>query len=418
LRRNPDGSIFLDQGLTGAEPKALRVRIRDSSGEYTGSSRTPLPLPEDAPIESTVSQARNVIFDAELWQDINRESRSLASYGVRADDDTVTCVLTPHKTVVIDLVPLREAQDLVEKYDKTDDKIAEGVCLALHIFLSISHRQKYRRRTQPPPPISNSKQANPPYDLLRPLLTRMNHQFTLTSIHNLLQPLCNVFSFAKISPKPTYNIVPTPLNVFMLKGNSPTEIAVISLTDRLESITTFKVTEQTTIILKSTTVMFPVCATTHSTTISPESSLNITCKPPPRGDSWDRIEEYLLYATSCALASSFTESSSLGTETNPWKSTIAADAIYKQNDDVLGGQATQLMFNVGFHNGIAKLRVKWENSTPPSHQGTPVSGKGTQKGKGTYEWTSNDSAKGLNWKDGEGMVSRSLQSVIDEVGKN
>ena len=397
----------------------MRVRIRHSSAgdtDDTGSSTLPLPLSDDAPIESVILKARNTIFDAELWQEINREIRSLASYGVRADDDIVTYPLTPYKNMVIDLVPLGDSTPCSSQ---ADDKIAEGICLALHLFLSIAHRQKHRRRTQIPPPISNQKLMAPPYNLLRPLITRMNHQSAVDSVHKLFKPLCAALASAKISPVPTYDVVST--QAAFTKGLSATEIVITSLTDRLESVTTFKVTERTSIIIKSLTTMYAVCSTAHFISLSPESPLNITCKAPPHVNHWSKAEEYVLYATSCALASSFTQSVDQNYDAGSWEPTIASDILRKPSADGASGNGKQLLFQTEFMKGTAKLRVRWEHMSviPGYGNNTPSSGNGAKKGEGMYEWKSSGiSSKKSDWEDGEGEVVRSLQDVLDEASRS
>jgi mediator of RNA polymerase II transcription subunit 17 len=319
--------------------------------------------------------------------------------------------------MVIDLVPLG---DSTPRSSQADDKIAEGICLALHLFLSITHRQKHRRRTQIPPPISNQKLMAPPYHLLRPLVTRMNHQSAVDSVHKLFKPLCTALASAKISPEPTYDVVSTPPQAAFIKGLSATETVISSLTDRLESVTTFKVTERTSIIIKSVTNMYTVCST-HFISLSPESPLNITCKAPPPVNHWSKAEEYVLYATSCALASSFTQSVDQNDDAGSWEPTVASDILRKPSADGAGGNGKQLLFQAEFMKGIAKLRVRWEHVSVIHGYGnnTPSNGNGAKKEEGMYEWkSSGSSSKKSDWEDGEGEVVRSLQDVVDEAGRS
>ena len=416
LRRNPDGTIYLDQGITHTKPRALRVRISSSSTE-TGSSNLPLPLPEDASIESTILQARNAIFDDELWQEINRESRTLGAYGVRAQEDTVSCPLTEDKSVVIDLVPLG---DSFPSLGQPDDQLAEGICLALHLFLSCAHRQKYRRRTQIPPPISNQKQNTEPYSLLRPLITRLNHQSAVASAHRLFKPLCAVLASTKITPVPTYEVEVTPQSAALINSLSVTEATILSLTDRLETVITFKVTETTTIIVNLRTTMYPVCTTNHAITLSLDSPLNITCKPPRSLDQWGKVEEYVLFATSCAIASTFTQSSSLIGEAATWQPTIAADVLRSSSTSDASRRGKQLWFHTEVQKDTAKLRTKWEYmSSVAGYGGNQSSGKVSKKERGSYEWKSDStSSKRQDWEDGEGEVVRSLYDVVEDAGRS
>ena len=415
LRRNPDGTIYLDQGLARVEPQALRVRILTSSVE-TGSSSVPSAFANDATIESEVLQARNNIFASELWQEISRESRLLGSYGVRTYDDTLICPLTPQKTVVLDMVPLGDSK---LSSIRSDDKLAEGICLGLHLFLSCAHRRKHRSRTQIPPAISNHKQHTETYSLLRPLITRMNHQSAVSAAHRLFKPLCAVLASAKITPMPVYDIENTPPSAALINTLSVTEATILALTDRLESIITFKVTETTYITVRLRTTSQTVCTTNHTISLSPESPLNIICKAPRPLDQWSKVEEYVLYATSCILASSCAQPLGHAGKGATWEPTVSANILRKINADDTTGRGKQLSFLMDFKNGVAKLEVKWQHSSTLGYESDVSGGKGFQMGEGSYEWkTGHDAPKSSVWGDEEDEVTRSLQEVVEEAGRS
>ena len=132
------------------------------------------------------------------------------------------------------------------------------------------------------------------------------------------------------------------------------------------------------------------------------------------------MEEYILFATSCALASSFTRPLDQIGEANTWEPTTAADILRKPNNEDTDGRGKQLFFQAEVLTDIVKLRVKWEQMNSVSGYGnTPSSGKGSKKGEGSYEWKANGiSSKSLNWDDGEGEVVRSLQDVVEEAGRS
>ena len=165
--------------------------------------------------------------------------------------------------------------------------------------------------------------------------------------------------------------------------------------------------------------MYPVCSTNHVISLSPDSPLNINCKPPRPLDLWSKVEEYVLFATSCALASSFTRPLDQRGEANTWGPTTAADILRKPNKEDADGRGKQLFFEAELLKDTAKLRVKWEHmSSVPGYGITPSSRKGPKKGEGLYEWKANGiSSKSLNWNDGEGEVVRSLQDVVEEAGR-
>ncbi|KAL2062331.1 hypothetical protein VTL71DRAFT_6597 [Oculimacula yallundae] len=298
LNRNPDGTISLDQGLADAQPKSLRVRI-EVDGSYTGSSIVPKAIPQDSSVEALILQARNTIFSEELWQEMNRESRILEP--VRSIDGTLVYRLTDTRTMVLDLIPLEEEPVQVTG---PDDHIAEGIFLALNILLSSAHRLAHRLRTKVPDPIVLEKKISPPLNILRPFITRVKHQEMISQLQDILQPLYRILCSLQLDSPPYYTQMPT---IYPPNPNLTTaERTVSGLTDRLEVLATITITPTTTFVIKAQTHSIPTIYSQFLVAISPPASpLHTTCPPPPRFDSLLALQEYLYYATSCALASIF-----------------------------------------------------------------------------------------------------------------
>ena len=251
LRRGPNGAITLDQGIQATEPKILRVRIR-SDGQF-GSSVIPTPIANDGPVESRILQARNTSFASELWQELTREARTLMSSGVRMEDDTITCPFTKNKTLILDLVSL---EDTCTPPPHPDDKIAEGVCLALHLLLTYAHRGNHHRRTKPPAPLRATEKHIPEYSLIRPLLARLSHQRSIELVNELLDPLVGILSSAGFSASYVQEFGgPTP-NLSI----APTERTIRSLIDNLELTTIFHILPSVIIKIVARTHLFPIAS--------------------------------------------------------------------------------------------------------------------------------------------------------------
>lgn len=428
LRREKDGNISLDQGIVSTEPQILRVRIR-SNNEDIGASLVPAPISDDAPIESRILQARNTIFFSELWQELNREARTLASFGVRSKEGSITCPLSPLKTIILDLVPLGKT---FTPSGRVDDKVAEGLFLAFCLLLTYQHRQNSRRRTQQPPPISSQKRPNPAYNLLRPVITRLDHQRAVTSIHTLLIPLSGVLSSAGLSPPPYYSITST-LPTHTTASLSSTESIVLSMIDRLESITTFHITDNVTITITSRTAMFPVAGTVYLLSLQPEDCPLIqTCKAPSSLDAWWKVEDYVLFATGCALTSLFSPPSSPVTPlfisehegeevTDTWQPTVQPYILRKRFRTLR--KSKQLSFRVvkspnaaaGGPDELLRVRTRWEWIGDVAAKDRKI-----DKAEGSYEWQKRIGGKekgGSKWDDGEGEVIRTLREVVEEAGR-
>jgi mediator of RNA polymerase II transcription subunit 17 len=410
LRREADGSISLDQGLAPSEPQSVRVRIY-SSGEQTGCSIIPSAIMDDAPVEARIRQARNVIFEAELWHELNRESRTLQALGVRCKDDWIICPISPSKSIILDLIHLDSS---TPEPPGSDDKLAEGISLALHLLQSYAHRQNFVRRTKPPGPLTSFKRANPPYTLLRSLITRANHQSTLCRVHALSDGICSILTTISHSPSPNYTVTELPPE---LRPNmTPTETSVVALFEHLHAQLTLSLGESCTLIMKLRTSFYPLGTTNFNITLEPtDCVLQETCRPPGIVDHWHKANDYILFVTSCALASSFTYPAPKSEESNAeenstsaprWEHTTRPHVIRLVHPNQGMRQqlrSKQASFSLEYISSLEgksvqhclKLRVNWECMGDLSEQPSTALGhlnpEDTQdgkaaKGEGYYEW--------------------------------
>jgi mediator of RNA polymerase II transcription subunit 17 len=420
LRRNADGSVFLDQGFTGTDPKALRVRIQLDEVD-TGSSLVPKAAGDDASIESLIQQARNTIFFSELWQELNRESRNLGGSEVRAMEDFLILPLTSKKRVVMDLVSMA---DFEQPGPQADDQLAQGLCLSLQLLLSYAHRQNHRRRTLPPPPISGQKRPNPPYSLLRPILTRLNHQKVANTLTTLLRQLTSLLASASLESK--FTIVHNQSQIPPSANLTNSERTIFSLTDRLESVATFSPTSSTTITVTFQTQQVSTGVTQFHITVNQESPLN-TIAPPPQWAVFDveAATEFIFYATAAAISASITQTlyplqseetakSLPGSE--GWHLTIQSNVLRKTFE---GGVGKQMILDVSqsLEKGM-RFRVGWDwlrHDPFGTSSGKGVDYERKIKGEGVYEWR----VKKRNSPDTGGLeeVVRIFGDVVEQAGK-
>jgi len=250
LRRGQDGSVLLDGGM-GPEPKALRVRIQ--SGGQLASSTVPVLIEDESPIQFHILQARNTVFALELWQELIREARTLLDFDVSFDEDTIVCPFIGNKKIILDLVSLEESQPTIPH---PDDKLANGLLLGFQLLLSHAHRRNYHRRTIIPPPLRATKEELPVYSLIRPLLTRLNHQKSTDSIRSLMKSITRTLKSAGLSPSFTQSTsIATPT-----RDTSPTERVVLSLIDKLEVNTIYHILPTISMSIVSQTDMYPIAS--------------------------------------------------------------------------------------------------------------------------------------------------------------
>jgi mediator of RNA polymerase II transcription subunit 17 len=418
--------------LATAEPQYIRVRIEEH--DETGSSIIPSAIADDAPIEARIQQARNTVNNVELWQELNREARTLSSLGVRSKDDTLTCPLTGTKTIVIDIVPLEESTNSPPHPSRSDDNIAEGISLALHLLLSYNHRLSRRRRTQPPLPLSAQKRPIPPAPLLRPLITRLAHQTNLSSIQGLLTPLSTILSSLGLTPLPTYTLS-TPPPPPHLASLPPTEATTLSLIESITNTLTLTIHPSFTLTTTIRTTLFPPTTTFGLSVTPPSSPLNKTCKSPGILDTFPKTREYLLFATSCALAYLSTGPLAPGSSL-AWEGTARPYVLRLVSSSGIDvGNAKQLAFSVDLldegdgRRGL-EVTVAWERTSEVrgnSFEELAEEGAGTEqkvnKGEGWYKWFLKEGkvegrgVAGVRGTWGTGEAVKGLREVVEIAAK-
>lgn len=175
MRRSEDGSVRLEHGKLSGESKRLQVTIMEH-GVPVGKSSLPKPLAEDAPFQDHVKDYRDTLFALELWQELNREGRTLLSRGIQLLKSAVTFAIDDTKSAVFQLVSLAdESLNDVAAGLGAEDDLAETISITLHLLLCNAHRQNEIRRVEQSIPGANQGPP-PPYSLLLPIVTKYQHE--------------------------------------------------------------------------------------------------------------------------------------------------------------------------------------------------------------------------------------------------
>ncbi|KAK3335425.1 subunit 17 of mediator complex-domain-containing protein [Cercophora scortea] len=208
MRRAEDGAVRLEHGRMSSEPTRLQVRITQN-GQVVGSSSLPQALPDDAPLEDHVKEARDTIFAYELWHELNREGRTLLGHDVRLEKSVIAYRADPTRTLIFRLVSLGDDQedpsDPQEPGPEDDD--AESINLTLHLLLANAHRQNELKRSKQSAP-NASKGPPPPYSLLLPIVTYYRHENTLKECTTLLSSYARVLRSAGLNTSFTVTEAP------------------------------------------------------------------------------------------------------------------------------------------------------------------------------------------------------------------
>jgi len=205
LRRAEDGSVYLELGVHTKQARTLRVRIQEQ-GQVIGSFvENGFGETSNDSVESSILQARNAIFDEELYYELYREARHLTNRGVRSANDAILVPFEEHKQIIFDLVTSDTIGSEENKQDEQPEshlhhnRLSKALSLVSRILLSHSHRQNYNRRTQPQPPLTERKPPRVIYSILRPLLALLQQQSALVSLTDFFNEIAAVMKKAALS---------------------------------------------------------------------------------------------------------------------------------------------------------------------------------------------------------------------------
>lgn len=168
--------MVLDQGLVPSGARFVRVRVKRGD-KVTGCTKPPGAVSDHADsIEQRILQARDTLFEDELFHELVREARAMASCGVTTRQDLIRIPAADDLEILLDLVDAHDDSLYSEQVSTQNDAVlADGVAHSIRILLAFAHRQNLHRRSQVPPPLTPKRRPNPEYHLLRPALTYLQH---------------------------------------------------------------------------------------------------------------------------------------------------------------------------------------------------------------------------------------------------
>jgi mediator of RNA polymerase II transcription subunit 17 len=157
-------------------------------------------------------------------------------------------------------------------------------------------------------------------------------------------------------------------------------------------------------------------------TLSPSSPLFNICPPAPQLLSFEALREYILYATSCFLACSYSQPQIADEDPKGWTQTIQPNILRKRF--AKEKKSRQLSISLlplasKAKQGI-KLKVMWEwiKGDTSSFRLKAEDEMSEENRNGTHQWVAWDDMDGTKeWGEGEAMVERSLEDVVESAGK-
>ncbi|KAL3481366.1 mediator of RNA polymerase II transcription subunit 17 [Aspergillus californicus] len=197
LRRADDGRLVLDKGLVPGKVQGVRVRIRQN-GRTTGCSKVCRPTEDAESIENRILQARDTLFEEELFHEVIREARILGSQGVTTRQNLVRIPVSEEQEILLDLVDWDQDHTPEEAASTEHNILADAIAHSVRILLTYAHRQNLRRRTQPPPALTPKRRPVPEYQILRPIMAYLQHKSHVQWLGSLMDDLRRVLESAGI----------------------------------------------------------------------------------------------------------------------------------------------------------------------------------------------------------------------------
>jgi mediator of RNA polymerase II transcription subunit 17 len=194
--------LLLDKGLIPSKARYVRVRVVQD-GRISGYSKPIHPtLNGEDTIEGRILQARDTVFEEELYHELVREARAIASFGVTTRQNLIQIPASDDLEILLDMVDV-DGNNLQpdQGISQQGNSLAEGLAHTIRILLAYAHRQNLQRRTLLPPPLVPKKRSVPEHQLLRPALAYIQHMSHVRWLKSLLNDLFAVLRSANLNPQ-------------------------------------------------------------------------------------------------------------------------------------------------------------------------------------------------------------------------
>lgn len=176
LRQGIDGKIWLDRHASLSRTAKLEISIY-RKGQRTGYFAPAYPTGADtATISEEIAEARNALFEEELFYEVCRETRIAANQGITARAQAVEVDISGEYQISL---ALSDSKTPARASGGEDDHLAEFVALSLRLLLRGAHERNLFRRSQRPPALSHRPATTHEYVLLRPIVAQLRHKASI-----------------------------------------------------------------------------------------------------------------------------------------------------------------------------------------------------------------------------------------------
>lgn len=418
MRRGDDGSVELDCGKMLGESQRVRV-ILEKDGKVIGRSSLPKPLPEDAPLEDRVLEARNTILAQELWHEMGREGRLLLAYGVHIDHDAISYALSKTSRIVFTLQPLEHSLDEEQSLPLPEDSRAEALGAVLHQLLTYAHRVNNQRTSSRKPKNRNQTVNVQPNQLLRPVLAFIQHENSIEDTTRFLSDLTAILHSAGVDTAMFKLIEPPIAPDFVAARGSPPEALMLTLLRPLECQFELNITPEASLMIGCRTALTRFISTSFHVQLLPpapsrSNSLMVSYPPATTQEGYTLLDlkYYLQQAVTRVLVDSSVKLIKEVTAANPgaengdavpeWDKFISGTAVVNYSDE-----QERVEFNVAVPRA-------WVPEDVIQHPELRIQGSWNigqhEPARRTWTWTVEDAAQGVKHETFE-------QVVRDVVGR-
>ncbi|KAL4890641.1 mediator of RNA polymerase II transcription subunit 17 [Aspergillus ambiguus] len=383
LRRADNGRLFLDKGLAPQRTRMLRVQVK-YRGAISGCSKVQPSVTEDAEsIENRIFQARDTLYEEELFHELFREARILGNQGVITRQNLVQIPVSEEQDILLDLVDVEQGLPPDESSNSHEhDTLANSVSHSIRILLAYAHRQNLRRRTQPPPPLSTKRRHTPEYLLLRPVMAYLQHSSHVRWVESFLNGIRQVLQSAGLECE--LKAIPFSSVRLPTKSTLPTvEALVQTFLAPLESVFSCKLPSShgsVKVRVRTNTVMPPFGTHFDISTIMPEYP---DIQPPNRIGLQGEVAAALTHFTMLDILSAIrqdqqsTPAAELTDDRSPTDQVRTWSAVYPHHGELVAvssaGSSKKIKIELSPQELSARAYIRGESSKSSDEQKTPRS---------------------------------------------
>ncbi|KEF63194.1 uncharacterized protein A1O9_01171 [Exophiala aquamarina CBS 119918] len=190
LRQLDDGTVSLDIPRRRRRLGVSITRGNKTTGMFHFRE---IMKDQDTNIDQQITEARDSLFEEELFYEISREARSTANQGITTRGQHIEIALDAHSKLSL---LFGEDNGSNESMSPQDNETAEFVGTSLRLLLNAMHEQNLARRSQRPPVMTLKPRPIPEYALIRPVIGHLRHRTQLSALLSYCNALIQPFAKA------------------------------------------------------------------------------------------------------------------------------------------------------------------------------------------------------------------------------